>query len=129
MPGTEKRRHRPTVGLRLSESARDRLKQLAAERGLSANQYLEALIMETPFAATDYYAQQAAVEAFIASGLSVAIAAQVLGVDQTKRLRARANELASDLFGATLRRPAAIGSSPQDDDPRVRALFDAFVPE
>jgi len=123
------RRAAPAYGVRLSQTALTRLKQLAAERGLSANQYLEALIMETPFAATDYYAQQAAVEAFIASGLSVAIAAQVLGVEQTKRLRARANELASDLFGATLRRPAAIGSSPQDDDPRVRALFDAFVPE
>jgi len=117
------------VGIRLSETARDRLKQLAAERGLSANQYLEALIMETPFAATDYYAQQAAIAAFVASGLAAAIAGEALGAERTQRLRARAETLAGGLFGPALRRPGAIGSSPDDDDPRVRALFDAFAPE
>lgn len=129
METVQAKRPRAARGFRLSAAALDKLSQDAQSRGMTTSQYLEALIMRTSLAHTDYFAQQAAVNSFITVGLSASIAAKVLGVAETRALQEKGATLAAQMFGEPRVRPGAIGETPDGfEDPRVLALFEAFCP-
>jgi hypothetical protein len=119
-------RARPTRGWRLSTVALDKLERDAAVLAITPTQHLENLILETGPVHTDYFAQQAAVEAFIAAGLITALAAKTLPAQEVREIRDQGAKLAAQLYGEPRRRPGEVGSPPDDGDPRVRALFEVF---
>ena len=129
MPATRNRgRARPSRGFRLSTEALAKLERDAAARGLTPSQFLEHLVLESSLVETDYFAQQAAVSSFLAAALSAAVAAKILPVAEVVEIQNRGVQLAAQLFGEPRRRPGEVGREPDDGDPRVRALFEAFAP-
>lgn len=114
------------VTVRISEQAQIRLKGDAHDLGLPVGHYLEMLILERGVTHTDYFAQHAAIQSFIAAGLLVGVVAQQAGPERALEIQKQASEAATGLFGAVRRRPPAIGDNPPDMDPRILALFAAF---
>lgn len=119
-------RARPSRGFRLSRVALDKLERDAAALAITPTQHLENLILETGPVHADYFAQQAAVEAFIAAGLITAVAAKTLPAQEVREIRDQGAKLAAQLYGEPRRRPGEVGSPSDDGDPRVRALFEVF---
>lgn len=120
---------RPSRGYRLSSAAIAKVSREAQTLGMTESQYLDGLIMQSTLLETDYFAQQAAVQSFIAAALISSLAARHLGVAETVQLRDRGAELATQLFGAPRRRPGELEALSDGGDPRVRALFEAFCGE
>lgn len=118
---------RPSRGYRLTGAAIAKVSREARTLGMSESQYLDALIMQSTLVETDYFAQQAAVQSFVAAALVASLAARQLGVSETVQLRERGAELAAQMFGAPRRRPGDLGPLFDGGDPRVRALFEAFA--
>lgn len=75
---------------------------------------------------TDYFAQQAAIQSFVAAGLLVGVVAQQVGAEKAREIQRQAAEAADGLFGQVRGRPPAIGEAAPGDDPRILALFEAF---
>lgn len=119
---------RPSRGFRLSTEALDKLEREASALDLSPSQYLEHLILDRTLLETDYFAQQAAVSSFLSAALIASVAAKVLPVEEVVAIQERGVQLAAQLFGDPRRRPGEVGRPPEDGDPRVRALFEAFAP-
>ena len=118
---------RPSRGYRLSAAAIAKVSREARALGMRESQYLDGLIMQSSLVETDYFAQQAAVQSFVTAALVASLAARQLGVAETVQLRERGADLAAQLFGAPKRRPGDLGPLSDGGDPRVRALFEAFV--
>lgn len=112
------------VGVRISPAARARLVEMAAERRVTQSEVIEALILDA--APGDYFWRQAALQSFIAASLSTLIASKVLSSEEAVAWRDRASKLAREVFGEAPRRRFDVPANVDQDDPRIRALFDAF---
>jgi len=112
--------------LRISERANQKLRADAERLGLGLGQYLEMLILDQGVTHVDYFAQQAAINSFIAAGLLINLTAQQGGPDRARQTRKAAEAAAAGLFGPTRNRPIDVGSAPPADDQRIAALFEAF---
>jgi len=126
---SKKRRYRdPVLGVRVSPQAANKLKAEAAALGMTQSQYLEHLIYDRGVTHTDYYAQQAAIQSYVAAGVSLALAHKLLSPETMKAVQKEASSVAKSLFGETRGRPPGVGSIPADfdADPRLLALFDAY---
>jgi hypothetical protein len=117
---------RPARGYRLSPEAIEKIERVSAALGMTQSDYLSMVVLESGQEHTAYFAQQAAVEAFVASGLVTALASKVLSAAEAAAIRDEGAQLAEELFGRPLRRPEEVGVQSGDGDPRVRALFAAF---
>jgi hypothetical protein len=122
-----KQRPRQSRGFRLSAEALAKVERDARELGITQTQYLETLVLQSGLARTEYFAQQAAVAAFVASGVATALASKVLSRAEAEHIRDMGEQLAGELYGAPLLRPGEVGARNDDRDPRVRALFEAFT--
>jgi hypothetical protein len=111
---------------RISPQAANKLKAEADALGMSHAHYLEHLIYDRGVTATDYFAQQAAVQSFVAAGLAVAVAAKVLGPAETIKLRDQAAATAAQIFGDVRSRPPGVGKAGGEMDERILSLFEAF---
>lgn len=112
--------------VRLSPHATNKLKADAASLGMTQAQYLEHLVYDRGVTATDYFAQQAAVQSFVAAGVVMALAAKSLGSAETIKMRNQASILAAQLFGDVRSRPPGVGKAGADMDARILSLFEAF---
>ena len=127
--GPKKRRYRdPVLGIRVSPQAANKLKAEATALGMTQSQYLEHLIWDRGVTHVDYYAQQAAIQSYVAAGVSLALAHKLLSAEVMTKLQKQAMSTAKMLFGETRGRPPGVGSVPVDfdADPRLLALFDAY---
>jgi hypothetical protein len=119
---------RVPFNVRISQPALDRVKADAAANFLTLGQYVEMLIFDRGVTHGDYYAQQAAIQSYLAAGVSLTLAYELLPPEKVTTMRKQALDAAKALFGETRGRPAGVGSFPEnfDADPRLRALFDAY---
>jgi len=119
---------RVPFNVRISQPALDRVKADAAANFLTLGQYVEMLIFDRGVTHTDYYAQQAAIQSYMAAGVSLALAYELLPPQRVATVRKQALDAAKSLFGETRGRPPGVGSFPEnfDADPRLLALFDAY---
>ncbi|HWW25620.1 MAG TPA: hypothetical protein VNZ85_06970 [Caulobacter sp.] len=119
---------RVPFNVRISQPALDRVKADAAANHLTLGQYVEMLIFDRGVAHTDYYAQQAAIQSYVAAGVSLALAHKLLATEAMTKLQKQAMSTAKMLFGETRGRPPGVGSAPEnfDADPRLLAQFDAY---
>lgn len=117
---------RSSFHARISERAHQRVRADADRLKLPIGTYVEMLIFDRGFSHTDYFAQQAAIQSFISTGLLVGVVAQVAGPEKVEGIRRQAVEAAAALFGQARERPPGIGSAAPTEDPRIAALFAAF---
>ena len=112
--------------LRISENANVRLRADASRLDMGLGQYLEMLIFERGITHTDYFAQQAAIQSFVAAGLLVGVVSQQVGAERAREIQKQAIQAADGLFGQVRKRPPTIGEEAPVEDPRIAALFAAF---
>ncbi|KRA61113.1 hypothetical protein ASD79_23040 [Caulobacter sp. Root655] len=100
--GPKKRRYRdPVLGIRVSPQAANKLKAEAIALGMTQSQYLEHLIWDRGVTHVDYYAQQAAIQSYMAAGVSLALAYELLPPERVATVRKQAVDAAKALFGET----------------------------
>lgn len=119
---------RVPFNVRISQAALDRLRADAADNFLPLGRYVEMLIFDRGVTHADYYAQQAAIQSYVAAGVSLALAHKLLSPETMKAVQKEATSVAQALFGETRSRPPSVGSVPEnfDLDPRLLALFNAY---
>lgn len=119
---------RVPFNVRISEPAMIRVRADAEANFLTLGQYVEMLIFDRGVTHVDYYAQQAAIQSYVAAGVSLALAHKLLSPETMKAVQKEATGVAKALFGETRERPPGVGSFPEnfDMDPRLLALFDAY---
>jgi hypothetical protein len=113
---------RPSRGFRLSKAALEKLERTAAEFGWTQSELLEALVMGSKLELTAYYAHQAAVEAFVAASMIVALSTKAFPAAQVKAIRDVAAVMAEERYG-----PQPAGSPGSDPFARVREDFEEFA--
>ena len=126
-----RRRSRSTTAplvVRIGADAIDQARAKANDLGMTLADYIETLITEQAAAAFDYHAHQAAFQSFVAATLSTAVCYRVLGDEEFRNAEKYALRTAATLFGRRPRRPASMGESPAEPDPRIDAILKAFAP-
>lgn len=119
---------RVPFNVRISQPAMLRVRADAEANFLTLGQYVEMLIFDRGVTHADYYAQQAAIQSYVAAGVSLALAHKLLSPETMKAVQKEATSVAKTLFGETRERPPGVGSFPADfdSDPRLLALFNAY---
>lgn len=116
-----------TLSIRLSKKAEEIARANAADHGVGFSEYIEQLLLEQGPTRVDYFAQQAAFQAFVSAAFTLQLAHRVLSPSEYEEAQGHAYGAATVLFGRPPRRPASVGQSPPDLDPRLTALFEAFA--
>jgi len=117
---------RAPISIRISEEAATRARTEADTLGVNLGKYIEMLILQRGLTHTDYFAQQAAIQSFIAAGLIIGIAVKQVGPEKATELRRQAVQAAEGLFGPVRERPFGLDDRAPPEDPRIAALFAAF---
>ncbi|NEX91184.1 CopG family transcriptional regulator [Caulobacter sp. 17J65-9] len=113
------------LNLSINTETRRRLDELAADRGVSMSQVVEDLIDEAWGSQEHYFLKQTAFQSFLGMALSIAVARKTLGPEVMADVRQQAADAAHKLFGAPPEKRYA-DHTPQQNDPRIEALFRAF---
>jgi hypothetical protein len=109
-------------GFRLSKEALEKLERTAAEFGWTQSELLDAMILGSKLELTAYYAHQAAVEAFTAASMIIALSARAFPAAQVKAVRDLAAVIGEERYG-----PQPAGSPDSDPFTRVRQDYEEFA--
>jgi hypothetical protein len=112
--------------IRLVPETAERARIDAERLGMTISDYVDMLITRRGVAGYDYFAQQASIQSFVSAAMSIYVARKALTKDEFAAAQKFAYQAATTLFGKPSERPPQIGEDPDELDPRLTALFEAY---
>lgn len=114
------------LSVRVNPETIDRARLDAEKIGVPLADYIEMLINRRGVKNYQYFAQQAAFQSFVSAAMVIHLSKKALAKDELAAAQKFAYSAAASLFGQPPERPPEIGEDPDDLDPRLTALFEAF---
>lgn len=126
MPEKLRKNGRRPFTIRMTQELIDQVKFDADRHGLQLADYVEMVLRQRGLINMDYFAQQAAFQSFVSAAMVIHLSRKVMSKDELAAAQKFVYSAAATLFGQPSRRPSEIGEDPDDLDPRVTALFEAY---
>ena len=114
------------LSVRVHPDTIDRARLDAEKIGVPMADYIEMLITRRGVKNYQYFAQQAAFQSFVGAALVIHLSRKAMSKDELAAAQKFVYSAAATLFGQPSERPPEIGEDPDDLDPRVTALFEAY---
>ena len=126
MADSARRNGKVTFAVRLDPNTADRARIDAERLGVTISDYMDMLITKRGVKNYQYFAQQAAFQSFVSAALVIHLSRKAMSKDELAAAQKFVYSVAATLFGRPSERPPEIGDDPDDLDPRVTALFEAY---